>query len=551
MPLFRSSEGVIGSPALDAFYIGRYHDRTTDRVGPKIQFPGTEPIIVIGRNRSGKDIAIGTYNALRLRGTSLFWFDPRGEAAAIAGPYRRTLGPTFFINPDELHTKIYPDLKSHKRNPLLGMDWGPRMFDEASGKAEAWIQIEGKEPHFERRARGNLALPLILWEVMQAAIEGRPPWVLNIRMLATEPDEFDPATGRLIKGLAVTARRMAAEGGPQIRSLISTFTGAASEEIAGARATFDGQSQWMLSPMIAADMDTAAGVDFRRLGEEPDLSCFFMMPQTMLETHAPYVRETISSALRALYKPSKTICTFWLNEFATLKRMEAIESALGMVAGNGIRLVFVVQSLTQLKLHYGDGWENFMAQAGAWILVGAPSDELTATYLSRRSGQRTIVQPNVGSNLNAGGGMGTSSGAGFTQIPYLSPGDLYGLPHSFGYVWTTGLDGAIPAYFPPYFDVDELNARAAQSLLQGLMQWTARKNSYWRWSVRRAPASAPMPSRSSMHCTRRNSRRDRCRTALPNLRKQSRKRQSSPHWSSDCRRRMNAGASCLSARKLF
>lgn len=154
-------------------------------------------------------------------------------------------------------------------------------------------------------------------------------------MIATEADEFDPETGRQVKGLAVTARRMVAEGGPQIASLISSFTGASNEEIAGARATFDGQTQWMLSPLIAADMATGGGLDLRQLGERP-CSCFYVLPQYMLETHSSFLREAISSALRALYKPSNTVCTFWLNEFATLGRMEAIELALGMVAGCGI-----------------------------------------------------------------------------------------------------------------------------------------------------------------------------------------------------------------------
>jgi type IV secretory pathway TraG/TraD family ATPase VirD4 len=185
-----------------------------------------------------------------------------------------------------------------------------------------------------------------------------------------------------------------------------------------------------------------------------------MVPQPKLETYAPMMRETISSALRTFHKPSNTVCTFWLNEFATLKRMEAIETSLGMVAGNRCQLVFVVQSLTQLKLHYGEGWENFMAQACAWVLVGAPSDELTASYLSRRSGQMTIKQPNVGHNINTGGGMGLSNNQNYTQRPWLMEQDLYSLQPGFGYVFATGLKGAIPVYLPPYWDVENLNARA-------------------------------------------------------------------------------------------
>src|SRR5689334_11979866 len=88
---------VIGSDAADAFYVGRFRDEETGTIGPKLQMPGTEPIIVIGRNRSGKDAGIGNYNALRLTGRSYFNFDPRLEAGAIAGPYRSKLGPAYVL----------------------------------------------------------------------------------------------------------------------------------------------------------------------------------------------------------------------------------------------------------------------------------------------------------------------------------------------------------------------------------------------------------------------------------------------------------------------
>jgi type IV secretion system protein VirD4 len=458
--LFRADEQVIGSNAKDSIALGRYRDEKTGRIGPKIQFPGAEPIVVIGRNRSGKDAGIGNYNGLQLEGKSWFVLDPRGEGAAICAKYRRTLGPTWIINPDGLHTETYADLKSDKRNPLAGIDWGSRFFDETAAKAEAYVRIEGKEPHFCRRARGNLVHPLVQWEVMRAAIEGRPPSISNVRTLLTEADEFDPKTGKQIKGLAVTAQRPIAEGGPQIASQIAGFVGKMNDEIASVRATADGQTQFMLSPLIAADMNPASGgVDFRELGGERPCSCFVILPQYMLETHSQFLREALSAALRALYKPSKTVCAFWINEFATLGRLEAIESALGMVAGCGIQLIFVLQSLTQLKLHYEDGWENFLGQAGCVALVGPPADEFTAAYLSRRSGEKTICQPNAGWSMNPGG-LGLSNGEAFTRVQHLLPQDLYKLQTGCGFVWAAGLADPIPAYFPGYYDVERLNRRA-------------------------------------------------------------------------------------------
>jgi type IV secretory pathway TraG/TraD family ATPase VirD4 len=236
------------------------------------------------------------------------------------------------------------------------------------------------------------------------------------------------------------------------------------------KATADGGTQWMLSPIIARDMSVRGGADFRQLGKEPS-SCYVILPHDMRETHSAFVREALSSALATLYDASNTVpCTFWLNEFATLGRSEAVESALGLVAGSGagIRLVFVLQSLTQLADHYGKtGWENFIGQAGCVILVGPPQDKFTADYLSSRSGEKTILTPNASTSLNPGG-AGMSSGEAFTRRNYLMPQDLYGLQPGFGYVWVAGLSNAIPAYFPPYWHVDRLRERArANPLYKG------------------------------------------------------------------------------------
>ena len=132
---------------------------------------------------------------------------------------------------------------------------------------------------------------------------------------------------------------------------------------------------------------------------------------------------------------------------------------MGLVAGYGIQLVIVVQSLTQLKQLYEDGWENFLGQAGAVVLVGPPADDFTAQYLSKRSGEKTICQPNVGMNINTGG-IGLTNGEGYGRRQYLMPQDLYGLPPGYGFVWAAGLSDPIPAYFPPYWDVERLNRRA-------------------------------------------------------------------------------------------
>jgi type IV secretory pathway TraG/TraD family ATPase VirD4 len=459
-----SVDAVIGSHAPETFALGRHRVEESGfdqpRIGPKLQMPGCESIVVTGRNRSGKDAGLGNYNALKLAGN-----------AAISAFYRRLRGSTAIINPANLHAQLpgYEDLRSIGRNPLGGVEWGEKFFDQVAQIVTAWLRLPlHGDPHWVLGAR-QIVQALSMWEIQRAAIEGRPPSVHAVRMMLTEANQFDPETGKPVAGFAATVLRIIAEGGPQAASLIGRFA-VANEETQGVLATADSDTTWMLSPIMARDMSLSGGDPLRRLGKEPS-SAYLVMPHEMRETHAAFVRETIASSLASLYDSTNTVpCTLWLNEYATLGKCEAIENALGLVAGSGagIRLVIVVQTLAQLAEIYGEkGWETFMSQAAAVVLIGAP-DKFTAEYLCSRSGEKTILTPNASTSQNAGGAAGMSNGESFTRRNYLLPQDLYALPSHFGYVWVAGLSGPIPTYYPPYWDVDLLSKRArANPLYKG------------------------------------------------------------------------------------
>jgi type IV secretion system protein VirD4 len=473
LPFLGRGKDVIGSPADDAFYLGRYWVEESGfekpEVGPKMQMPGTEPVIVCGANRSGKDAGIGNYNGLRLRGRSMVYVDPRGEAGAICGPYRRTLGPTYNWNPFGVltprhHSYVpgYEDLESDGINTLRMLDAQSSMlFDDVSIYSNAWIRLETKDPHWSIRSRA-LWTGLSIEEVQAAAAAGRVPLYSNVRAALAEPDEFDEKTGEPKKGLVARARRLVQQSNLQIRDQLGSFT-VDNDETRGVRATADGQTQALVSYAMRDD-ELKAGVPLDEFGTRP-MTLFAILPHDMVQEgslHANALRLVISAALRSLYRPSNTVCTFWLNEFAALGRLSQVESAIGLVAGYGIQLVIVVQSLVDLHQIYETGFERFLGNAAATVLVGAAPDKFTADYFSSRSGERTILTPNAGFSINPGG-FGMSAGEAYTRRAHLMPQDLYRLQRGFGYVWVRGLSNAIPAYFPPYWDVEQLAKRARRN----------------------------------------------------------------------------------------
>jgi type IV secretion system protein VirD4 len=463
-PFFRHGE-VIGSAAPDALYLGRYRDPKTGKLGPKIQIPGSESVVICGRNRVGKDTGIAIPNALQRRGLSTAWWDIRGEASAISLPYRRSLGPAWIDNPfgELVSLPGYADLRSNGVNLLKSRDLDPAnplCFDYVCALVEPMIPAEGDHQPFFPMSGQSLYASIAKQELKEAKRDGRDPSLVRVRMKATEADEFDPETGEAIKGIQAQARRMLTEGDPQICSLIGGFAGKDTDAARDVVATGAAHTRWLLSTAITEN-EKAAQIDFAQLGQIPT-SLYICLPHNMVKTHAAYLRMVATAILQPLFAAhNKVPVCLWLNEFAAMGRVPAIDSALGLVAGSGagIQIVVVVQSLVQLAQHYDRGWEAFLSQAGAIVLVGPAGDKFTADYLSARSGETTIVQPHAGWSLNSGG-TGLSAGDAFTRRPYLMPSDLYGIPPGQGYIWLAGLADPIPAAFPPYFTDPVLKRRA-------------------------------------------------------------------------------------------
>jgi type IV secretion system protein VirD4 len=453
---------IIGGGKPWGMYCGRFRN-LDGSPGAEIWLPWFDPVLLIGRNRVGKDTGIVIPNALMCEGNvSLVFQDTRLEAGAIALPWRKTRGPALIANAFGELVKIYPDLRSDRVNLLKARELDPDhplCFEHLCEFVETLIPSEGdhSNPFFPLEGQALWA-GLAKANLRRAKREGRDPSLLDIRIAATEAEERDEKTGELVKGLRASVRKLIDDGDPQINSMLGTF--ASEEQSDGIRdviATSAAYTRWCLSHAIAAD-EKDPRIDFARLGEVP-MSLFYGVPHKLVKPFSAYLRLFTTALLRPLFSPHKVPVRIFLNEFAAMGRVPAIESAIGLVAGSSIQLVFIVQTLSQLKAIYGDNWETFFGMCGAKILVGSAGDDFTAEYLSKHSGELTMRQPNVGLSLNPGG-VGLSSGEAYGRRPFLMPQDLRNINNGEGYVWIAGMNNPIPAIYPPYHDDPVLKLRA-------------------------------------------------------------------------------------------
>jgi type IV secretion system protein VirD4 len=99
---------------------------------------------------------------------------------------------------------------------------------------------------------------------------------------------------------------------------------------------------------------------------------------------SPGTRKPLRQALQRLKQPA----LFLLDEFAALGRLEAVERAMGLMAGYGLQLWPILQDMSQLKDLYGARANTFVANAGVLQTFGV-NDFETAKWLSQMIGRET------------------------------------------------------------------------------------------------------------------------------------------------------------------
>lgn len=126
------------------------------------------------------------------------------------------------------------------------------------------------------------------------------------------------------------------------------------------------------------------------------MTLYLSLPQRYMDTHYRWLRMMVALTTTEMEITRGQPATghpvlMVLDEFAGLKRMSAIESAVAQIAGFGVKLFFVLQSLEQLKGTYKDHWETFLSNAGLKIFFSI-EDHFTREYVSKLIGETEIVR---------------------------------------------------------------------------------------------------------------------------------------------------------------
>jgi type IV secretion system protein VirD4 len=391
--------------------LGYHCDLDGEKVGGPLSSYTERHCLIFGLNGAGKSTRFLIELLMTARNRSLVVFDIKGELAFQTADERRLCSDVKIINPFGVL-----GLPSDGYNPLSVLDEkSPKFYDAAASIGDALIEIESGSGQYWSESAQGLLVALIMYEVITAKAEGRPPSLFNVRTMLTEADQYAPGDlmrKRPIKGLSVTAGRMIASGNTAIASLAGRFVRSdGKNELASIQSTASTQTEWMLSDAMQKDMEKQ-GTDFRQLRQRPT-SIFIVMDPEEISRKRRWTRVLIASALSAHFTPGPMNTLFILDEFrAAVGKMQIINDMWSLVRGYGVQLMPILQSALQLQTLFKEEWENYAAQAGIVATLGPAGDLFTAKWMSERCGTTTIMQSafNRGDGINAGDGVNAGSG---------------------------------------------------------------------------------------------------------------------------------------------
>jgi type IV secretion system protein VirD4 len=351
--------------------------------GKLLRYDGPAHLLTLAPTRAGKGVGTVIPNLL-LAERSVLVIDPKGENARIAGEARKRLGAVHILDPFGV-----TGMPASAYNPLGRLDAESLdLGEDATSLAEALVMDppgQQSEAHWNEEAKALLA-GLIMFAVAHEDADRRT--LATVREYLTLPPEK-------FRALLELMQDSDAAGGLIARAA-NRFLGKSDREAASVMSSAQRHTHFLDSPRIVA---ATARSNFQFSALRHDLtSIFLVLPPNRLDAYSRWLRLLVAQALQDIARDAeaaqagsqrlKQPALFLLDEFAALGRLEAVERAMGLMAGYGLQLWPILQDMSQLKDLYGARANTFVANAGVLQTFGV-NDFETAKWLSQMIGRET------------------------------------------------------------------------------------------------------------------------------------------------------------------
>lgn len=447
-------------------------------------------LVTIAATGRGKGIGVLVPNLLSYR-PSCVVTDPKSELFQLTGLIRQNCFKHRVVRLDPFGLA---GPGSDALNPLDLIDPNsPQLIEQCRDLANMLVvrTRNEHEPHFNDAAE----LVLTAFIAFVAACETAP----EHRNLQTVRDIVS-SRARFAKAIEAMQKSTACGGILQRYGHLLTWF--VDRELGSVLTTVQRHTIFLDSQAVSENTSRST-FDPRRLRDER-MTIYLCLPHDRLETLSQLQRMWIGSILRAVASrgpDERNPVLFLLDEAGHLGHIQALEDAVTMLRGMGVRLWFFFQSVGQLSKCFGDRASIFLDNIDTQQFFGMNAIE-SADLISKRLGDATITtesfqQGTSYSRSTGGGGQqqsgqhSTSSTTSYSEMArrLLKPEEVIRLPEDMVIIFHRNLP-PILASLVKYFEAPEFRKGGiAGSWRSGFDVFLTSLCTCWR-------ASCSLPSRS-------------------------------------------------------
>lgn len=366
-------------PDPPSILIGRFKGRY-------LALPGQLSVMLSAPTRSGKGVGVVIPNLLNWP-DSVVVLDIKGENHAITAGYRAAHGQAVYA-----FSPFDEQARSHRWNPLTAVRTSPlHRVGDLLGIGQVFFPNDGSgtssEAFFNDQARNLfLGLGLLLLEtpelprtvgelLRQSSGKGQPLKDHLSSQIAQRREQGNPFTDECVDAL----QRLLSNSENTLSSVVATFHAP-------------------LTIFADAVVDAATSADDFRLEDlrRQRMSVYVRIPPHRLANARPllnlFFSQLVSLNTQHLPEQDPSLrfqCLLVNDEFTAMGRVGVITHSAAFLAGYNLRLLTVVQAMSQLDAVYGDKEARTFATNHGLQILYAPREQRDADEYSAMLGQFT------------------------------------------------------------------------------------------------------------------------------------------------------------------
>jgi type IV secretion system protein VirD4 len=364
--------------------------------GELVRLSGQQFVILAAPTRSGKGVGVVIPNLLEY-GESAVVLDIKQENYELTSGWRASQGQEVYLfNP------FAEDRRSHRWNPLSYVSKDPafRVSDLMSIAAMLYPDGVDEQKFWVSQARNAfMAFTLYLFEKWDDDERNGIPLQLRSKPTLGAVYRLSSGDGSDLKQLYQLLAQQAFLSG-NAQSAFANLLSQANETFASILGTFKEPLNAWINPVLdaATSDDDFLLTDVRKkkmtiyIGIQPNklaesrliVNLFFSQLINLNTKELPQTNPAL-----------KYQCLLLMDEFTSIGRVEIIASAVSFMAGYNLRLLPIIQSMSQLDATYGKDVSRTLITNHALQIVFAPREQQDANDYSDMLGYTTVRKENI------------------------------------------------------------------------------------------------------------------------------------------------------------